>query len=88
MNAFLEAPNSKKMLTLIGVYLGLISQLTASTTFSGILRVANIEFEDGALWVLAASIGGILGLIAMPLYGYAGRATLQSSARWSACRCS
>ncbi|MDR1183984.1 MAG: hypothetical protein LBK67_04220 [Coriobacteriales bacterium] len=72
MNAFLEAPNSKKMLTLVGIYLGLISQLIASTTFSGILRVAQNEFTDGSLWVLAASIGGILGLIVMPLYGYFG----------------
>jgi MFS family permease len=72
MNAFLAAPNSKKMLTLVGIYLGLISQLITSTTFSGILRVAQNEFTDGSLWVLAASIGGILGLIVMPLYGYFG----------------
>ena len=72
MNPFQAAPARKKMMTLVGIYLGLVSQLIASSTFSGILRVAQNEFADGSLWVLAASIGGILGLIAMPLYGYFG----------------
>jgi MFS family permease len=72
MNAFLEAPNRKKMLTLSGIYVGLVSQLVASSTFSGILRVAQTQFDDGSLWVLAASISGVLGLIAMPLYGFFG----------------
>jgi MFS family permease len=72
VNPFQAAPNSKKMLTLVGLYLGLVSQLIASTTFSGILRVAQNDFTDGSLWILAASIGGILGLMAMPLYGYFG----------------
>jgi MFS family permease len=71
-NAFQKAPHNKKMLTVFGIYLGLISQLITSTTFSGILRVAQSDFADGTLWVLAASIGGVLGLVAMPLYGYFG----------------
>jgi len=72
MNAFLEAPSRKKMLTLSGIYVGLVSQLVASSTFSGLLRVAQTEFTDGSLWVLAASIGGVLGPIAMPLFGFFG----------------
>ncbi|MDR2715384.1 MAG: MFS transporter, partial [Coriobacteriaceae bacterium] len=69
-NAFQEAPQAKKMLTLFGLYVALIAQLCTSVTFSGWLRTAQLEFTDGQLYILAMSIGGILGLIAMPLYGY------------------
>jgi MFS family permease len=71
-NAFLDAPSSKKWLTLFGLYLALITQLFTSVTFSSWLRTAQLEFADGSLYILAMSIGGVLGLIAMPLYGYFG----------------
>ena len=71
-NAFLESPQSKKLLTLGGIYVGLVVQLVTSTTFSSWLRTAQMEFADGSLYVFAISVGGILGLIAMPLYGYFG----------------
>jgi MFS family permease len=71
-NAFLDAPQNKKMLTLLGLYIGLIAQLMTSVTFSSWLRTAQTEFSDGYLYVFAISVGGILGLIAMPLFGYFG----------------
>lgn len=71
-NAFQRAPHSKKMLTLIGLYCGLCVQLMTSVTFSSWLRTAQTEFSDGYLYIFAISIGGVLGLIAMPLYGYFG----------------
>ncbi|MDR1712638.1 MAG: MFS transporter [Coriobacteriales bacterium] len=71
-NAFLAAPQAKKMLTLVGLYVGLIAQLCTSVTFSSWLRTAQTEFSDGYLYIFAISVGGILGLIAMPLFGYFG----------------
>ncbi len=71
-NAFQEAPQAKKLLTLGGIYVGLVVQLVTSTTFSSWLRTAQLEFADGYLYIFAISVGGILGLIAMPLYGYFG----------------
>lgn len=60
------------MLTLIGLYAAMIIQLCTSVTLSGWMRTAQVQFSDGELYVLAMSISGILGLIAMPLYGYFG----------------
>jgi MFS family permease len=71
-NAFQAAPQAKKMFTLVGLYVGLIAQLMTSVTFSSWLRTAQLEFSDGYLYIFAISVGGILGLIAMPLFGYFG----------------
>jgi MFS family permease len=71
-NAFQRAANGKKMLTLVGIYIGLVAQLMTSVTFSGWLRTAQLEFTDGSLYIFAMSIGGVLGIIAMPLFGYFG----------------
>jgi MFS family permease len=71
-NAFQEAPSNKKMMTLVGIYVGLVIQIFASVTFSSWLRTAQLEFADGHLYILAMSIGGVLGIIAMPLFGYFG----------------
>ena len=71
-NAFQAAPDIKKWLTLIGLYAAMIIQLCTSVTLSGWMRTAQTEFDDGALYILAMSISGVLGLIAMPLYGYFG----------------
>ncbi len=71
-SAFKEAPQIKKNHTLAGIYTGLVVQLIPSVTFSSWLRTAQLEFIDGHLYIFAISVGSILGLIAMPLYGFFG----------------
>ncbi|MDR1933848.1 MAG: MFS transporter [Spirochaetales bacterium] len=72
MNPFQEAPQSKKMTTIVALYLALICNTFISTSFSGMLPLAAGEFKDGAIWPLAMAIGGILGLCIMPIFGYIG----------------
>ena len=69
-SAFKEAPQIKKNLTLAGIYTGLVVQFITSVTFSSWLRTAQLEFVDGNLYIFAISVGSILGLIAMSLYGF------------------
>jgi MFS family permease len=69
-NPFLEAPNSKKSMTLIGIYLAVISQLFVSTGISTLLPLAAEEIGGRTLYPLASNIGGLISIIAMPLYGY------------------
>jgi MFS family permease len=72
MNPFQGASKNKKLLTVMGIYIGMIGTVATGTTFSGVLPVAALEFADGDMWPLAISISGILGLCAMPLFGYFG----------------
>ncbi|MDR2246147.1 MAG: MFS transporter [Treponema sp.] len=69
-NPFLDAPNNKKTITLAGIYLGLISQLFVSTGVSTLLPIAAEEIGGRTLYPLASNIGGLVSIIAMPLYGY------------------
>jgi MFS family permease len=70
MNPFYDAPNNKKTITLIGIYLGLIGQLFVSTGISTLLPLAAEEIGGKTLYPLASNIGGLISIIAMPLYGY------------------
>jgi MFS family permease len=72
MNPFQEAPVSKKMLTVAGLYVAIVSQIFISTSFSGMLPLAAEDFADGTLWPLAIAVSGILGFAIMPLFGYFG----------------
>ena len=79
--AFAQAPNGKKMLTLVAVYICVIAAIMQSTGLSIVLPIAAAEFDalagitDGSgeamqLYSLASSLGGPLSLIIMPLWGY------------------
>jgi MFS family permease len=72
MNPFQEAPNSKKMLTIAGLYIAVVSQIFISTSYSGMLPLAALDFADGTMWPLAIAVSGILGFAIMPLFGYFG----------------
>jgi MFS family permease len=72
MNPFLEAPNRKKLTTLAGIYLSVISSLFVSTSVSTLLPLAAEEVGGAQLYPLASTLGGVFGVIIMPLYGYLG----------------
>ncbi|MDR1320585.1 MAG: MFS transporter [Gracilibacteraceae bacterium] len=72
MNAFQEAPKSKKMITLVGIYLGILASLVQSSTLSTILPIASMEIGGMEIYPLASVVGGILSVVAMPLYGFLG----------------
>jgi MFS family permease len=69
-NPFQEASVNKKTLTLIGIYLGIIGDLLVSSGFSTMLPAAALEIGGKDIYPMANTIGGVLGISAMPLYGY------------------
>jgi len=72
MNPFQSAPHGKKMMTVWAIYLGVICNVFVATTFPGMLPAAAEEMPDGEIWPVAMAIPSILGICAMPLYGYFG----------------
>lgn len=71
-NPFLTAPNSKKMMTLAGIYLALLGQIFVSAGLSVILPAAALDIGGETLYPLASTISGLISLIAMPLFAYYG----------------
>jgi MFS family permease len=76
-NAFERAPQSKKMLSLIAIYLCAVFSVMQSTGISIVLPMAAAEFdaisgtgEAMQLYSLTASLGGPVSIILMPLWGY------------------
>jgi MFS family permease len=76
-NAFLAAPNSKKMLTLVGIYVCTIFAIMQSSGMSIVLPMAAGEFDaiSGtnqamSIYSLASSLTGPVSIILMPLWGY------------------
>ena len=69
-NPFLEAPNSKKLMVVIGVYCGVIANLLVSTTNSTLFPAAAAEIGGMEIYGLAQGISGILSVCAMPIYGF------------------
>jgi MFS family permease len=79
MNAFERAPQGKKMLTLVGIYVCIVFAVMQSSGLSIILPMAAGEFDaisgtDEAMKVysLAASLSGPVSIVLMPLWGYIG----------------
>lgn len=70
MNPFQQAPNAKKMCTLVGVYLGVIANLMVSTTNATLLPAAAADIGGMGIYGLAQSISGVLGVCAMPIFGF------------------
>jgi MFS family permease len=72
MNPYLAQPKGKKIITLVGIYCGFIASLMHSASLSTLLPVAAADIGGTDIYPLASIVGGILGGIAMPLYGYVG----------------
>lgn len=72
INPFLAASNSKKMLTLISVYLGVMANLMVSSTNATLLPIAAGDLGGMEIYGLAQSISGVLGVCAMPIFGFIG----------------
>lgn len=68
-NPFLDAPKNKKMLTLVGLYLGIVASLLQSSSTSVILPIAAMEIGGQDIYPLCNVIGNLL-ICAMPVYGY------------------
>ncbi len=69
-NPFLEAPNIKKLLTVIGVYCGVMANLLVSTTNSTLFPAAAAEIGGMEIYGLAQGVSGIIGVVAMPIFGF------------------
>ncbi|MDR1766256.1 MAG: MFS transporter [Lachnospiraceae bacterium] len=70
MNPFAAAPTYKKMLTVVGVFLAMITSIFLSSSTSILLPVAADEIGGMDIYPLASSIAGCLGIALMPLYGF------------------
>lgn len=71
-NPFQDAPNSKKLLTVIGIYLAVIANMLVSNTNSTLLPAAAAEIGGMDIYGVAQSVSGIIGVCAMPIYGFIG----------------
>lgn len=72
MNPFLAAPHSRKMMTLVGIYLAVVANLMVSTTNATLLPAAAQEIGGADIYGLAQGISGILSVCIMPIYGVIG----------------
>ena len=71
-NPFLSAPNSKKMMTVAGLYLAVIANMLVSNTNSTMLPAAAADIGGMDIYGLAQGVSGIIGVCAMPIYGFIG----------------
>ncbi|MDR0851674.1 MAG: MFS transporter [Clostridiales Family XIII bacterium] len=72
VNPYSKAPSKKKLLTLIGIYVAaLITRFISTSTFT-LLPMMALDIGGMEIYPLASSISGILGICAMPVYGYLG----------------
>ena len=69
-NAFQAAPNSKKLMTVIGVYCGVMANLLVSMTNSTLFPAAAADIGGMEIYGLAQGVSGILGVCAMPIFGF------------------
>lgn len=69
-NPFLDAPNSKKLMTVIGVYCGVIANLLVSMTNSTLFPAAAADIGGMEIYGLAQGISGILSVASMPIFGF------------------
>ena len=82
-NAFKDAPSKRKLFTVIAVYLGLFGNLMCSTSNSVMFPAAAAEIGGMDIYGLAQGISGILGVCAMPIFGFIG-ARNPAAKRWMA----
>jgi MFS family permease len=69
---FAQASRTKKRLTLAGIYVAaLITRFISASMFT-VLPMAAQDIGGMDIYPLASTLGGLLSIIAMPLYGYLG----------------
>ena len=71
-NPFFDAPEAKKRLTLVGIYLCVVGSIVQSSTLSTLLPVAAGEIGGMEYYSLANTLAGILSVAIMPFWGYLG----------------
>jgi MFS family permease len=71
-NPFQDAPRFKKMMTLFSIYLGAVSMIIVSSGMATLLPAAATEIGGADYYPLATTIGGVIGIAAMPMFGYFG----------------
>ena len=69
-NAFMRAPEGKKLLTVIGVYCGIIANLLISTSNATVLPAAAADIGGMDIYGLAQSISSVLSVALMPVFGF------------------
>jgi MFS family permease len=72
VNPYQKNSQARKMLTVVGIYVGMVSAITIAMGNSILLPVAAQDIGGEEIYSLAATIGGILSVVAMPLFGYVG----------------
>ncbi|MDR2379738.1 MAG: MFS transporter [Bifidobacteriaceae bacterium] len=70
MNPFENAPASKKLLTLAGIYVAMVAAMCQSSGVSTLLPAAAADVGQAELYPLASTLGGAVSVIVMPLYGW------------------
>lgn len=71
-NPFMAAPYSKKMMTIVGIYIAVVGSIIQSSTLSTLLPVAVNEIGGLDYYSLASTLSGIISVAVMPLWGYLG----------------
>lgn len=69
-NSFLGASKHKKLMTLAGLYISIMVGVMVTTGGSTLLPAAAAEIGGQDIYPLASTIGGVLGIVCMPLFGY------------------
>jgi MFS family permease len=72
MNPFQDAPMSKKVMTLIGIYIAQTVSIVVSSGSGTLLPIAAGEVGGMDIYPLANTVIGLCGVCAMPLFGYLG----------------
>ena len=70
MNPFQTASSGKKMMTVIGVYIAMITSIFISSSSSILLPVAAKEIGGLDYYPLATTLASCLSIAGMPLYGF------------------
>jgi MFS family permease len=65
----LNSPGKKRN-SLLAVWIGVASTIMISMTASMMLPIAAEEFGAGAEWSMGISLGSIISIVCMPLFGY------------------
>lgn len=69
VNPYAAAARSRKMLTLVGIYVCVVGCIFQSATASTLLPVAAAEIGGLDYYSLANTLNGAVGVVAMPLWG-------------------
>ena len=71
-NAFQSAPEKKKKLTLLSLYVGIIGSILISASQSTMLPAAALEIGGQEIYSLVSTLTGVVSVAAMPLFGFIG----------------